>query len=280
MSSFRTVAVAAGITIAAAMGTAQAADFPQPKEPDYIEPLPPMEMRGGVYIRGFVGMTNQDFRGLDFIELHDPNYQFTFLDKGSFDSGPLFGGGLGYQFNEWFRMDVTGEYRGKVDFTALDHAMWVGEGFPLEWTNDHRAKKSEWLILANAYLDLGTWKGLTPYVGAGIGASRNTISNYRDINVSLNGVWYGDSHSKWNLAWALHAGLGFEVTDQLTLDLAYRYVNLGDAQTGTVRHAWDDQTLTPMHFKRLTSHDVMLGLRWNFGHEKAYAQPKSGFFKN
>lgn len=280
MSSVRMAAVAAGVTVAAAMGAAQAADVSISKEPDYIDPLPAAELRGGVYIRGYAGMTNQEVRGLDFIELHDPNYQFTFLDKGSFDSGPLFGAGLGYRFNEWFRMDLTGEYRGKVDFTALDHAMWVGEGGPVEWTNDHRAKKSEWLFLVNAYLDLGTWKGLTPYVGAGLGASRNTISSYRDTNVSLGGVWHGSSNSKWNLAWALHAGLGFEVTDQLTLDLAYRYVDLGDARTGPIHHVWDDQVLTPVHFDRLTSHDVMLGMRWSFGHEPGYGAPSKAFYKN
>ena len=37
-----------------------------------------------------------------------------------FDSAPLFGLGVGYQFNHWFRTDVTGEYRGKANFHGFD----------------------------------------------------------------------------------------------------------------------------------------------------------------
>lgn len=272
MMSLRTAAAGAVIAIVTTLGAADAADL-IPYEPKMIEPLPPMELRGGVYIRGYIGMTNQRLRKLDFPDLHDPDFAFIFLDKGGFDSGVLFGGGVGYQFNEWLRMDLTGEYRGRTHFTALDHATWLGEGDANEWTNEYEAKKSEWLVLANAYLDLGSWKGLTPYVGAGIGASRNTISHFRDINMEEGGVWYAPSASKWNLAWALHAGLGFEVTDQLTLDLAYRYVDLGDARTGTNLHAWDSDTRPAVHFKGLTSHDVMLGLRWNFGHQDYFDYP-------
>lgn len=271
MGSVRLAAVAAGGLVLMTIGGAQAADL-MPYEPPMIEPLPAMELRGGVYVRGYVGMTNQGLRRLDFVELHDPDYTFTFHDKGGFDSGMLFGGGVGYAFNEWVRMDVTGEYRGKTAFTALDHVRHVSGA---EWTNEYSASKSELLFLVNAYVDLGTWKGLTPYVGAGIGASRNTISHFRDINVSLDGVWFAPTTSKWNLAWALHAGLGFDVTDQLTLDLGYRYVNLGDASTGTNYDAWGvNPPLTPIHFKGLHSHDVMLGLRWHFGHEPvAYDYP-------
>ena len=42
--------------------------------------------------------------------------------------------------------------------------------------------------MANAYVDLGNWYGVVPYVGAGIGASRNTICTFRDINVPTQGV--------------------------------------------------------------------------------------------
>jgi opacity protein-like surface antigen len=38
----------------------------------------------------------------------------------------------------------------------------------------------------------------------------------------------GATASKWNLAWAVHAGLAYKVNPSLTLELAYRYVDLGD----------------------------------------------------
>ena len=37
-------------------------------------------------------------------------------------------------------------------------------------STDH-SSYSAWLLLANAYADIGTWYGFTPYVGAGIGGA-------------------------------------------------------------------------------------------------------------
>ncbi len=90
-------------------------------------------------------------------------------------SGMLAGLGLGYQFNNWFRADVTGEYRGGTTFRGLDT-------YPARRSNDYHGTKSEWLFLANAYIDLGTWWCVTPFIGAGIGYSQNTIDNWRDVN--------------------------------------------------------------------------------------------------
>ena len=36
-----------------------------------------------------------------------------------FDAAPFFGLGIGYDFNDWLRFDVTGEYRGRVEFPRL-----------------------------------------------------------------------------------------------------------------------------------------------------------------
>src|SRR5205823_248027 len=84
--------------------------------------------------------------------------------KGGFDSAPFYGAGVGYQWNSWFRTDVTGEYRGKASFHALDR--YFNAGY---FTNDYSASKSEWVALVNAYIDLGTWWSITPYIGAGVG---------------------------------------------------------------------------------------------------------------
>ncbi len=45
-------------------------------------------------------------------------------------------------------------------------------------TNDYTFTKKEWLFLANAYLDLGTWWCITPFIGAGVGVANLTIANY------------------------------------------------------------------------------------------------------
>ena len=58
-----------------------------------------------------------------------------------------------------------------ADFDGLDIATGplFGRPFPDPFTDDYTAKKPEWLALVNVYVDLGTWHGITPFVGAGIG---------------------------------------------------------------------------------------------------------------
>ena len=41
--------------------------------------------------------------------------------------------------------------------------------------------------------------------------------------------------SKWNFAWALHAGVAYKVTPNFTVELAYRYLDMGDGLTGDLR---------------------------------------------
>ncbi|MDK1375209.1 MULTISPECIES: porin family protein [unclassified Sinorhizobium] len=226
----------------------------------YVEDPAPVVGPGGWYLRGHLGMSNQRLGSMNH-ELMDDVAVHDFLDDGSFDSAPLAGGGIGYQFNDWLRLDGIVEYRGKADFTALDRYDGDGDGI-WDGTNDYDGAKSEWLLMANAYVDIGDWYGVKPYVGAGIGASRNTFSGFRDINVPTVGVAYADEDSTWNFAWALHAGVAYQATERLAIDFGYSYVNLGDAKTDNIRSYDDTVNNAPMHFDDITSHDFKLGMRY------------------
>jgi opacity protein-like surface antigen len=237
---------------------ARAADMAYP-----LPPPPPVHEFSGWYLRGDIGMSNQRVKSL-FNVLYATADTVTNISKG-FDSGVTYGVGAGYQFNNWFRMDVTGEYRGKTNFRGLDVYTPEPNSGTGVGADDYYASKSEWLFLSNFYVDLGTWWCLTPFIGAGIGASRNTIHDFRDVNVPTQGVAYGVDASKWNFAWALYAGVGYEVTPNVTLELAYRYVDLGDAASGDLRTYNGISTINnPMEIRGITSHDVRLGMRWKF----------------
>lgn len=265
MTHFKRVSAAiAALLVSSATG--YAADLIE--APIYSPPPEVQTMSaGGWYLRGDIGMSNQQLHGsLDNALYDSPDTTFQTLDDGHFSSAPTYQFGVGYRANEWFRADVTAQYRGKADFAALDSYVYDNGVDPAEYgSNDYTAKKSEWLFMANAYLDLGTWSGITPYVGAGIGASRNTISDFRDVNVPQGGVAYGDTNSQWELAWALHTGLAFDVTDRVTLDLGYSYLHLGDASSGDlVTFDGTNNVNNPMKFKEITSHDLKFGLRYKF----------------
>ena len=77
------------------------------------------------------------------------------------------------------------------------------------------------------------------------------------------GVASGGEASKWNFAWALHAGVSYKVTQNFSLEFAYRYVSLGDALSGDiVTYLGGNTTNNPMHFRDITSHDLKFGVRW------------------
>lgn len=258
MSSVRK-AFAAGATAAIVCGgQALAADMPQLQPQIVYQPAPVIVNQfEGWYLRGDIGMTNQEVKSFENVSFATAS-GFGFLDEPAFDSGLMVGLGVGYQYNDWLRFDVTGEYRGKTRFTGLDHYNDGGQR-----TNDYTGSKSEWLFLANAYVDLGTWWCITPFIGAGVGFTNITISNFRDNNIIAGGGGYAKDNTETNFAWALHAGLAYNVSRNFTVELGYRYLNLGDAQSGDLINLDGSNSVNnPMIFKDVVSHDFKLGLRW------------------
>jgi opacity protein-like surface antigen len=263
MGNTRLLAAAAAVVLLA-MPAARAADLPPLPPPMYHQA--PVAEYSGWYLRGDIGMTNQSVGSLDNVVSPGTTVDTKFL---TFDSAPFFGVGLGYQLNNWLRFDVTGEYRAKAHF----HGQQVATFGAIILPDDYNASKSEWLFLANAYVDLGTWWCVTPFVGAGIGGSYNTISSFTDIGATQVGgntilsTTYGADASKFNFAWAVYAGLAYQVTPSFTVELAYRYLNLGSGTTGPT-NSFDGVTVvngTPFQFNNITSQDIKLGVRWMFG---------------
>ncbi|MBV8701594.1 outer membrane protein [Bradyrhizobium sp.] len=250
-----------------------AADMPIMPPPAYAPP-PPQEFSGW-YLRGDVGMTNQSIKSLNN---PDPNAVLFTQTGVGFDSSPLFDIGVGYQFNNWFRADVTGQYRGRANFHGSQFTnVFAGSAL----VDNYTGAKSETVVMLNGYVDLGTWWCITPYIGAGVGASYNRIHDFRDDGFGNTfGVArpvsfvYATDAGKWNFAWAVHAGLGYKVTPNATVELGYSYMNLGDATTGTNSNFAGTTTAQfPWTMHDITSHDLKLGVRWNLDNTPVYAPP-------
>jgi opacity protein-like surface antigen len=248
---------------AALLSTASlAADLPPPV---YRQPVPVAVVASGWYLRGYIGAGNQFLS-----EISHPDFatapMFTFLDKGGFDSAPFGGGGIGFQWNNWLRVDGTLEYRGKAAFHALDRFFnpWQFSG-PAFNTNQYTATKSELVALANFFFDLGTFWCFTPFIGASAGVAQIKIDHFRDVNVIAGGGGWADSATQTNFAWALSAGAAYKVTPNFAVELSYRYLNLGDAKSGTLVNldpTVPPTTFAPVTFHKIQSHDIMLGVRW------------------
>ena len=118
-------------------------------------------------------------------------------------------------------------------------------------------------LMFNAYYDLGKWMDrFVPYVGAGVGVAYNRTDDvYFTGNPALINRIEGDD--RWSLAWSLMAGVGWQVTERVTLDFGYRYLDMGKAESGHIDTAgfWNPK----VRLDDLTAHEIKFGLRFAFG---------------
>ncbi len=109
-------------------------------------------------------------------------------------------------------------------------------------------------VLVNGYAQLGQFGIVSPYVGAGAGLSfghyASAIAYYLNdgthydttfplpgSSVSIHG--YADkriSANYYNFAFALMAGVSFDIYNHTKLDVGYRYLNLGQILGSTVQY--------------------------------------------
>jgi len=145
-----------------------AADMAIAPPPQMYAPPPAPADFGGWYLRGDIGFSNQKVNDLHYGRESAYSQLTSFDQQSSFDSAGIFGVGAGYRVNSWFRADVIGQYRGNANFKAVDRFTGSAGGVAYSGTDNYGASKSEWLVMANAYVDLGTWWCITPFIGAGV----------------------------------------------------------------------------------------------------------------
>jgi opacity protein-like surface antigen len=240
-----------------AVTAAHAADMPLPPPP--AEPC-----CSSWYLRGFVGVGLTHSDQMQYIQ-NPANAGTDFrIDTSSIGDANFIGGAIGYNFNKWLRFDGSIEYRSKARVDSFGHYTVACTDASLNpeavCLDTYQGYVKSWVGLANAYVDLGTWWCLTPFVGAGIGGAYNQITNFYDINTTSGGFGFGRNSAEWHMAYALYAGLAYNVSQNLKVDLTYRYLNYGSI-TDTVDCVGG---CNPDQFKfgNLQSHDFMLGLRW------------------
>jgi opacity protein-like surface antigen len=268
-----------GAAAALANTTAFAADMPQypppPPQPQMTYQAMPMVVQqpmGAWYLRGDIGIgiTKQDFV-YEQNPLHTPYDILTV--NGSMADTVFFGGGVGYEFNNWLRFDATAEYRTKSAVNAFLTYQYNGGVFG----DQYQGFLQSVVFLANAYVDLGTWNCLTPFVGIGVGGAWNKFADLVDTSIATPppnnpqnpyalsggaGTGIGRNSTNLNFAWALHAGLAYNVTQNFTVEFAYRYLNYGsvtdiiDCAGGCIPDSYKLQNLTSQDFK--------IGMRWRF----------------
>jgi opacity protein-like surface antigen len=198
------------LALAGALGmfviaAAQAADMAFPP----MEGLPevsqqPVELGTGWYLRGDAGWSR------DHAPLLTSDLSFT--SQSAVTNSYSFDFGFGYQFNNWLRADILYDYR-KPQTANSGSVVWCpyqAKGLTSQvtpqnpdaialgiyadpnetCTQQQQAKLSSQDLLLNGYIDVGTWGGVTPYIGAGGGMVRTQSNGTVNYFETANGLPY------------------------------------------------------------------------------------------
>lgn len=114
--------------------------------------------------------------------------------------------------------------------------------------------KASWQVQTfqiNAYYDINTGSDFTPYIGGGLGAS----SIYESMTSGPANNRHNSSDTSMGFAWNVGAGVAYSFTENMALDVGYRFAGFGN---GTVKHQGSDVD------NYMTANEFMAGLRFSF----------------
>lgn len=238
---------AALLTLGLMMSAAQAADYGADPLVDAPSLIPPEEIGTGWYLRGDIGYMRNTASGSWRQD------QFTKEQASNGYSGQI---GFGYKYNEWLRADLTAERIDKFDMRSSAPCRNLG-CLPGDRSQE-RAQLSAWTLMANGYIDFGNWGGVTPYVGAGLGAARVSVAGSQSFNP---GDMIADDRfatgERWSIAASGMAGASYDLGRGLQIDAGYRYLWIAGGISGA-----SSNVNQKIEYKDISSHQVRVGLRY------------------
>jgi opacity protein-like surface antigen len=138
------------------------------------------------------------------------------LAQGDLGGTPVGDLGLGWRATSFVRIEALGSWRPGLAFAG--------------------AEVDSLSALAVGWVDLGVYGKARPFLGAGVGVARNRLE--------------GEGRST-ETAWMAAAGVAWPLSPRATLDVAYRYLDLGHVRTAAARAG-------------LVSQGLAASVRWGF----------------
>lgn len=242
---------------------AKAADLYQPEPaPQIVEQPVVAAAANGWYLRGDVSYDIMNMKGAHYYQ--GSNSLVNDFDSADLDNTANLGLGIGYQVNDYFRVDKTFDYMFSSKFRGSTSGTCGGN--PCHSRDS--SSFSAYSLMANAYVDIYKWGIVTPYVGFGLGGTyvqwdklKNTIGNDTTVHRGAE---------SWRFTYAIMAGASVDVSCQVKADLGYRYRHVaGGDMFGYKLNGG------PGSDKGFDIHEVRTGLRYQFGDtcQTAYMPP-------
>jgi opacity protein-like surface antigen len=255
MSSHFTKLCLAGVAMIVSSAV-HAADMPVP----VIEHVPQVPVvAGNWYLRGDIGYKVYQAPSVGYGALDFTNEKLN-------NTG-MIGAGVGYKFSDFLRADLTVDYEFPAKFKGYAPCATCGVG-GAAGVSTETADIDVLTFMLNGYVDIGTWRGFTPYVGAGVGAAYVNVDNIRFANPDgATGSYPGDS--TWNFAWALMAGGSYAIDENWSIDAGYRYLNIGNVYSKSFSTGAPNPS-RKIRYEDLQAHEFRIGARYTFNSTPSY----------
>ena len=223
----------------------------------------------GWYIRGDLGYSG-------WIDGGDPRYNYidffgaeqsTDFDDTRFSKPFSYGFGMGYQFNDYLRTDLTADFFN----SSVDGESQIGSNCPFgggggSCSLTHDTGFDAIMVMANGYIDLGTYAGLTPYIGGGVGATNiqwDDVKTRATCGGAACGTITNPGEESWRFTYALMAGASYDLTNRIKLDVGYRYSDVDGGKMAGFNSA--EKALgasgTKVHDEGFQRHEIRAGVR-------------------
>ena len=192
--------------------------------------------------------------GVQDIDAKGPVVNGAIDGRASPEVDPVYGVGLGYAYDNGFRLEGVFEYR-NVKLDVPDAFIGTRPTGRLGPNGSGSTRVTD--LMFNAIQDFKfEGSNITPYLGVGVGAAR--------VNTRASSLYFTPSGAQANgfddsgTGYAVNAlaGFGIKVSDQMTIDLGYTYLAVPKVELDGIDGAYKTS---------YQDHAIKAGIRWQIG---------------
>ncbi len=157
-------------------------------------------------------------------KVRSENNEADITNQKNIGSAPLLGVEAGYRINDKFRTSLSLDY--------LSNFQWTNSYQIPNYPDDYLSKYKVISIVGmiNGYYNITEFKGLVPYITAGLGVSRNQAKYTMTaiyIDQEDGSEEFYQKGTRYSFAYKIGLGTTYSVNEKISLDARYQYVNLG-----------------------------------------------------
>ena len=213
----------------------------------------------GFYITPKGGISKSMDTGVIFGDAGGGQFDIKDNDLGT---GYVFGLSVGKYITNNFRVELEASQRGGLEYDT-EYASEPNLGVTT------KADIKTQSIFINGFYDFESFaiinSSVTPYIGGGIGISRNKMGVTTEVTPE-NAVAYLDGNKVSQFAYKLAAGTLVSLTESLSLDINYQYVDLGSFKSGLgfVSGGYTGNLTEALNGGEIKTQELTVGLQYKF----------------